>query len=94
MSAYWIARGTITDPDSYGKYVELASPVLKAHGGRYLVRGGELVVFEGSDHPRAVLVEFPTLEAARTCYNSAEYQDALKFAKGASNRDVCIVEGL
>ena len=94
MAAYWIARSTVSDADAYGEYAKRASPVLKAHGGRYLALGGELVVFEGSDRPRAVLVEFPSLEAARACYNSAEYQEALAFAKGAAERDVCIVEGI
>ena len=53
-----------------------------------------MVVFEGSDRPRAVLVEFPSLKAAEDCYNSAEYQEALSYAKGAAERDVCIVEGI
>lgn len=94
MTAYWIARSTVSDADAYGEYAKRASPTIEAHGGRFLARGGELVIFEGSDRPRAVLVEFPSLKAAEDCYNSAEYQEALSYARGAAERDVCIVEGL
>ena len=94
MPAYWIARSTVSDADAYGEYAKRARHIIKAHGGTFLVRGGALKVLEGSDRPRAVLVEFPSLEAAEACYNSAEYQEALGYAKGASERDVCIVEGI
>ncbi len=94
MPAYWIARSTVTDEESYGKYAPRARDAIKAHGGKFLARGGALKVLEGSDRPRAVLIEFPSMEAAQACYNSAAYQDALTYAKGAAERDVCIVEGL
>jgi uncharacterized protein (DUF1330 family) len=94
MPAYWIARSTVTDAESYGEYARRARDAIKAHGGKFLARGGALKVLEGSDRPRAVLIEFPSLEAAETCYNSAEYQEALTYARDASDRDVCIVEGI
>jgi uncharacterized protein (DUF1330 family) len=94
MPAYWIARSTVSDADAYGEYAKLARNIIKAHGGNFLVRGGALKVLEGSDRPRAVLVEFPSVAAAEACYNSAEYQEALGYAKGAAERDVCIVEGI
>ena len=94
MPAYWIARSTVTNDESYGKYAPRARDAIKAHGGKFLARGGTLKVLEGSDRPRAVLVEFPSLEAAEACYNSADYQEALTYAKGAAERDVCIVEGI
>ena len=94
MAAYWIARSTVSDAESYGEYAKRAGPTIEAHGGKFLARGGTLKIFEGSDRPRAVLVEFPSLEAAEACYNSAEYQEALTYARGASDRDVCIVEGV
>jgi uncharacterized protein (DUF1330 family) len=38
------------------------------------------------------VARFPSLEAAVACYNSAEYQAALSHAKGASVRDLVVVE--
>lgn len=94
MAAYWIARVTVTDPDTYGKYAKLAGPAIEKHGGRFLARGGKHISLEGRDHARNVVVEFPSYVAALDCYNSPEYKEALVFSSTSSDRDVVIVEGV
>jgi uncharacterized protein (DUF1330 family) len=94
MTAYWIARVNVTDEAEYAKYAALAGPATARHGGRILARGGRTVTFEGTEYARNVIVEFPSIEAAETCYNSPEYQEALTFAKGAADRLLCVVEGV
>lgn len=94
MKAYWIGRVNVTNPESYAKYAELAGPAIQKHGGRFLVRGGKHEILEGTGYPRNVVIEFDSLEKARTCYNSPEYGAALKHTIGASVRDIVIVEGL
>jgi uncharacterized protein (DUF1330 family) len=94
MPAYWIAHSTVTDAERYGEYARGAGAAIAAHGGRFLARGGRYVRLEGSDRPRHVLIEFPSLEAAERCYRSPEYQEALAFAKDSSERDVLIIEGV
>lgn len=91
-TALWIAHVTVTDPDAYGRYAALAGPAIAAHGGVFLARGGRYAVMEGKDRARHVVSRFPSLEAAVACYNSPEYQAALEHAKGASERDLLIVE--
>jgi len=93
MAGYWIAHVTVTDADSYGKYAALAGPALEAHGGEFLARGSRTVWLEGEEHARNVLVRFPSVEAAESCYHSEAYQSALEFARGAAVRHLCIVEG-
>lgn len=94
MPAYWITHVTVTDEAAYGEYAKRAGPAIAAHGGEFLARGGRYKQLEGRDRPRNVLARFPSLEAAEACYNSPEYQSALAFARGASERDLVIVEGL
>jgi uncharacterized protein (DUF1330 family) len=94
MAAYWIAHVTVTDAEAYGRYARLATAVIEAHGGRFLARSGRYVQLEGRDRARNVLAEFPSLAAAEACYRSPEYQAAFAHAKGASERDLVIVEGL
>ncbi|MFZ1663306.1 MAG: DUF1330 domain-containing protein, partial [Paracoccaceae bacterium] len=77
---------------AYGKYAALAGPAIAKHGGAFLARGGRYVQLEGNDRPRNVVARFPSLEAAVACYHSAEYQAALAHAKGASERDLMVVE--
>lgn len=92
MPALWIAHVTVTDEEAYGRYAKLAGPALEKHGGHFIARAARYVQLEGRDHPRNVVAKFPSLEAAETCYHSAQYQAALDHARGASERDLVIVE--
>lgn len=92
--ALWIAHITVTDPESYGKYAVAAGPAIAAHGGVFLARATRYVQLEGNERARNVVARFPSLEDAVTCYNSPEYQAALAHAKGASVRDLVVVEEL
>ena len=94
MPAYWIAHVRVTDSERYGEYAKRAGPAIESHGGRFLARGGAHKTLEGTDYPRNVVVEFPSLEAAETCYNSPAYQEALSHAASASVRHLSIVEGV
>lgn len=92
MTALWIAHVTVTDPEAYGRYAQAAGPAIAAHGGVFLARGGHYRQMEGQERPRNVVARFPSFEAAVACYESSEYQAALAHAKGASERDLVIVE--
>jgi uncharacterized protein (DUF1330 family) len=92
MPALWIAHVTVTDEDAYRKYAALATTAIAAHGGHFIARGGRYVQLEGKDRPRNVVARFPDLEAAEACYRSDAYQAALEHARGASERDLIVVE--
>ena len=49
---------------------------------------------EGKDRARNVVARFPSLDAAVECYHSDAYQTAMSHAKGASIRDLMVVEEL
>lgn len=92
MAALWIAHVTVTDTEAYGKYAELAGPAIAKHGGEFIARAARYVQLEGKERPRNVVARFPTLEAAVDCYNSDDYQQALNHARGASERELVVVE--
>jgi uncharacterized protein (DUF1330 family) len=92
MAALWIAHVSVTNPDAYGKYAELAGPAIAKHGGKFLARGGRYVQLEGPDRPRNVVAQFDSVEAAEACYRSDDYQAALAHAEGAAERELVIVE--
>jgi uncharacterized protein (DUF1330 family) len=91
-SALWIAHVTVTDEAAYSKYAAIATDAIAEHGGVFLARGGRYIQKEGRDHARNVVARFPSVEAANACYDSARYQEALSHARGASERDLVIVE--
>lgn len=91
-TALWIANVKVTDESAYGEYARRAGPAISAHGGVFLARGGKYEQLEGRDRARNVVARFPSLQAAHDCYHSAAYQEALSFARNASERDLVIVE--
>ncbi|MBL8561172.1 MAG: DUF1330 domain-containing protein [Gemmobacter sp.] len=94
MSAYWLAHVTVTDPEAYKQYQALAPAAFAPFGGRFLARGGASEVMEGPELARHVVIEFPSLEAARACYASEAYQAARRARAGAAEVHLVIVEGL
>lgn len=92
MGALWIAHVTVTDDEAYGKYAALATQAIADHGGRFIARGGRFVQLEGRERPRNVVARFASVEDAEKCYHSDTYQEALNHARGASERELMIVE--
>ena len=90
--AFWIAHVEETDEAAYALYAKGATEAIQAHGGTFLARGGRYVQLEGNDRARNVVARFPSLEKAVECYRSPAYQAALAHAKGASVRDLMVVE--
>ncbi len=95
MPAYLVARIEVQDAAGFDAYRAAVVPVLAAFGGRYVVRGGALEVMEGAPPPgRMVVVEFPTMDAARAFYGSAEYAPVLKMRLDSTASEVVLVEGV
>lgn len=92
MPALWIATVDVTDEEAYGAYVKVASVVIPDHGGTFIARGGRYVQLEGRERARNVVARFPTLEDAQAAYDDPRYQEAVKIAKAASNREIVVVE--
>ncbi len=93
MAAYWIAHVTVNDAEAYGEYAKRATAAIEDHGGEFLARATRTIWLEGNERERNVVVRFPSVENAERCYQSAAYQEALSYAKGAAERDLCIIEG-
>ncbi|MFB0872295.1 MULTISPECIES: DUF1330 domain-containing protein [unclassified Sphingobium] len=93
--AYVIAEITITDPEAYKAYIVKAGVAAAKYGGVYLARGGQTVPAEGAPPaPRVVIMEFPSLAAARTFQFSPEEQEALTLRRRAATGRQFIVEGV
>ena len=94
MKAYWITRCHVQNCDEYDEYIKLAGPAINKHGGTFLVRGGKQIELEGGPYERTVLVEFNSMQEAKLCYESSDYQEALRHSLNSSNRHVVLVEGV
>ena len=95
MAAYLVVDITITNPAQFEEYRKLAPVAIATYGGRYLIRGGAYEVLEGDWKPqRVTVVEFDSMEKAKTFYASPEYQAAIKVRTGAANMNALLVQGV
>ena len=95
MSAYILARVSVRDWDQYREYMNVTPGVIEKFGGRFVVRGGEMVTLEGPEETRrVVLIEFPSLEKAKEFYNSKEYGEAKKLREGAATASLIALDGV
>jgi uncharacterized protein (DUF1330 family) len=94
MPAYIIARVEVTDWTKYREYTKATPEVIARFGGKFIVRGGNIVALEGEPETRRlVLIEFPSLEQAQAFYYSAEYGEVKKLRAGAAIGQFLAVEG-
>ncbi|MDN2565954.1 DUF1330 domain-containing protein [Aquibium sp. A9E412] len=91
---YWIAHVEVRDAERYKDYVATAKPAFERYGARFLARGGAAEPMEGKAWARNVVIEFPSLQAARDCYNSPEYQAAKAIRVTVADADMILVEGV
>ena len=94
MSAYLIVDIEVTDQGPYDDYRTQVPELVAKHGGKYLVRGGSFEILEGDWAPnRLVLLEFPTIEAAKGFYDSEDYRPLRDIRLNATNSNMVMVEG-
>lgn len=90
---YWIAHVDVRDAEQYDKYRAANAAPFAKFGARFLVRAAPQDVREGALNPRTVVIEFPSLQAAKDCYDSPEYQAAKALRDPVSTGNLCIIEG-
>lgn len=91
---YWVAfYRSIKDSAALAEYAKLAAPAVTAGGGKFLARGVPAKTYEQGLNERAVVIEFPTVAAATTTFEGANYQAAARLLVGKVERDIRIIEG-
>ncbi|UMB69752.1 DUF1330 domain-containing protein [Mycobacterium paraterrae] len=95
MSAYAIfIRQQTHDPASLAHYADAVATLLEDHPVKVLALYGKCNVLEGDLVEGAVILEFPTLEAAKAWYGSAAYAQILPLRLDGATYSSFIVEGI
>jgi uncharacterized protein (DUF1330 family) len=94
--AYNVVEITIKDQDGYNKeYLPLVTKAITDAGGKFIVRGGKTISYEGAaPAPRVVVVQFENLDKLQALYNSASYKDAIAVGDKYSTQRIFGVEGI
>ena len=91
---YIIGHITVTDPEGYPEYVAKDTPILEAHGARFVVRGGKSETPEGEEMGRHVVIEFDSYEDAVAAYNDPAYQEVAEIRRRCAESTIILVEGV
>lgn len=84
----------VLNHELYSVYVEKVPEIVKKYGGKYLIRGGEVIPMFGNWNPeRIILIEFDTLEKLRNCFGSEEYLTIAPFRENSAITKSVIVNG-
>lgn len=92
---YVVVHLDVTDPQKFEEYRERVPATISQYGGKYIVRGGAMETVEGEPLPsRTVILEFPSVEQAKTWYQSPEYQAIIGLRLAASTAQAQFVAGV
>ena len=94
--AYNIAEIAIKDQDGYNKeYLPLITKVLTDAGGKFLLRGGKTISYEGAaPAPRVVVIQFENLDKLQALYDSAPYKQAIAIGDKFATQRIFGAEGV
>ena len=95
MPAYFVLfRDEMKNAEQYAAYGPKAVASFAGHDVKGLVANGALTPLEGAAPDGVVVLEFPTVEAAKAWYHSPAYQAVIGERLAASSGRAVIVEGV
>ena len=91
---YMLIDIQVEDNEQYYRYVQQVGGIVRAHGGRYLARGGEVTSLSGNWNPeRIVIVAFDNLEQLKKCFASPDYLRIAPLREQSTVSRAIAVEG-
>ena len=95
MKAYLIAVETVHDEAMFAEYRKQVVSTIAPFGGEFIARGGKLTVLEGQwQHPRTVIIQFPTRESAEAWCKSPDYQKIIGLRLKSTSGSLVILDGV
>ena len=89
-----MAHAIVRDPETMQTYRDRVGATFAGHQVTHRVNHGEFEMLEGAAMESVVIVEFPSIEAARAWYDSAAYREVRRFRHLAADYRAFIVEGV
>jgi uncharacterized protein (DUF1330 family) len=95
MKYYAVADLDVRDAAWVGEYVSKVTPMVEARGGRYLARTASIEQIEGErSRPQiAMIIEWPSKEAAEAFYESEEYRPYRESRRRGARNEFLLIAG-
>ncbi|MEU3830925.1 DUF1330 domain-containing protein [Streptomyces sp. SID486] len=95
MPAYVIAHLQESAPHpEIAEYIERITDTFEPYGGRFLVHAAQHEVKEGAWPGHVVVISFPSMDAARTWWDSPAYQELAPLRSRHIEGDIILVPGV
>lgn len=95
MACYVIADMNVTNPEQFAEFIEVTPATVHQYGGKYLIRGGSIVVAQGDWTPsRLVVIECAGMDQASAWFDSTEFEHPKEIQARSSNSNFVFVEGV
>lgn len=95
MTAYAIGQlRNVRMNEGVRAYLARIDATLQTFGGRFLIHGATPEVLEGAPQGDLIVIEFPTLDAARSWYRSPAYQELVTLRQQGAEGEVFLMQGV
>lgn len=94
MSAYWVAHVNIKDISKFSEYMQKVPKVIDKYQGKLIVCGNQCENLEGPSYKQHVIIEFESLDKAKECYFSDDYQELKSIRENTADVIVTLLGGL
>ncbi len=93
MSIYVILDLDVHDEEKYLEYQKQVPALIKKYGGRYVVRGGDIMALGEWNPARIVILEFPSIEKLQAFISCPEYEPVKQIRDESTTSRIIAVEG-
>jgi len=95
MSAYVVGLLTVSNQAWQAEYRARLPAVIQQHGGRVLTAGAKPEILEGAPvlPDSLVIIEFPTVTAAKAWYADPDHQPLIQLRQSGSGIDLFLIDG-
>jgi len=94
-AVYVLLDVTVKDRKKFMEYVEGHKPSMQQYGGKLLFRSNDMEPIEGSWRPKLFVVhEWPSEEAFKQWYHSAEYAPWKELRKDAMDINMILAKSM
>lgn len=93
VHGYMIANYTITDQQTFARYMEAAGPLAARYNGKVIIYDVTATTLEGTPESVIAVAEFPSVADVERFYNSPEYTAARAFRIASTKGSVLLAQG-
>jgi uncharacterized protein (DUF1330 family) len=82
----------IYNQEMYGSYIKQVVRIIQSHNGEYVARGNKILPFAGDKPERSIVIAFDSMEEARRCFFSKEYEEIKHLRENSTKSRAFFIE--